>query len=143
MPLISFNDIESLSCENQFKTLNNDLTQKLEEKVSTIKKLSTQLSAHENNFKEIKDELKQTQERQQEIDNTYEQTIRDLDYLIKCFTIKSDELNKTNKKQIPVVIPNIAYKMEVLKVTLDEYKEYVMKKFNGVSFNFPLKLVFY
>jgi len=45
--------------ETQLKVANNDLNKKLDEKTNTIKDLSSQLSAHEVGFKEVKEEMLQ------------------------------------------------------------------------------------
>ena len=48
-----------LSTESQLKLANAELNKKLEEKTTTIKDLSAQLTAHEMNFEELKAEMKQ------------------------------------------------------------------------------------
>ena len=45
--------------ESHLKMANFELNKKLEEKTNVIKDLSNQLSVHESNFKEVKNELKQ------------------------------------------------------------------------------------
>ena len=101
---------------------NFELNKKLEEKTNVIKDLSNQLSVHESNFKEVKNELKQvifhlwtnlkinnnflyllkTKLKQAELDKTFNLTMEDIKKIqdLCTFSINDPECIKILKHQI-------------------------------------------
>ena len=125
-----------LRCETQFKTLNTDLTHKVEEKTNTIKSLSKQLSSYEANLNEIKYEFNNTKAKQGELDDAYQNCMRDVEHLIKTFTL-SDDSQGYKFKQNNLLKTNgsnsLQNSINILKHTLEEYKRHAIQAHEEVN----------
>ena len=74
--------------------------------------------------------FEKTKNKQNEIDETYVSCRKDIDYLIKTFTVKNEDGKK--KSTIPTVQPNLLHSIATLKMTLEEYKRYSQQKHDEV-----------
>ena len=131
-------------CENQFKNINNDLVHKVEEKTNTIKSLSKQLSSYESNLNEIKYELNSTKAKQGELDDVYSNCMKDIDYLIKTFSLKDDENQSFKFKQNNLLKASsngsLISSINILKGTLEEYKKNASQIFDQVRFEICIQI---
>ena len=113
--------------------MNTDLTHKVEEKTNTIKSLAKQLTSYESNLNEIKYELNNTKARQGELDDVYNNCVKDIEYLINTFTSNDDYKFKQQNALKSNGSTNLFNSINSLKHTLEEYKRHSSQAYDQVN----------
>ena len=94
------------------------------------------MSSYEANLNEIKYEFNNTKAKQGELDDAYQNCMRDVEHLIKTFTL-SDDSQGYKFKQNNLLKTNgsnsLQNSINILKHTLEEYKRHAIQAHEEVN----------
>jgi hypothetical protein len=97
--------------------------------------LSKQLSSYESNLNDIKYEINNTKARQGELDDVYNNSVKDIEYLIKTFTANDDYKFKQPNSLKSNGPSNLLNSINTLKHTLEDYKRHSSQAYDEVNPN--------
>ncbi|XP_059165786.1 coiled-coil domain-containing protein 171-like [Physella acuta] len=124
--------------EKEYVALRKQLLSELEEKKAMIATLSKELETHQKNFNELKTELSKAKKRQQYLEETYDGSIKELEFLLQTFRfevkkqkVAAKEESNTVKGKKPsnpsIVVENFKQMLFQIKRKMDTQSEELLK----------------
>ncbi|KAH9500851.1 hypothetical protein Btru_073160 [Bulinus truncatus] len=86
--------------EKELVSVRKQLTSEIEEKKTTISNLSKDLETHQKNFNELKSELGKTKKRQTFLEETYEGSIKELEFLSQTFHFDDKKFRISQREEV-------------------------------------------
>ncbi|XP_055873967.1 coiled-coil domain-containing protein 171-like [Biomphalaria glabrata] len=86
--------------EKEHLSAKKQLVSEIEDKKAAINNLSRELEIHQKNFNELKSELGKTKKRQMFLEETYEGSIKELEFLSQTFHFDDKKLRMSQKEEV-------------------------------------------